>query len=338
MYWTLAYLSNERAGRRRAGDAEPYHDSYHTHRTCRDQCQHVSKKDSSALELWLPGSPLVPLNSPCCSSSQSRSTSPDDILLDPVNAAFTIATQNSPTEISLPIIDPYYGSKAPLSPGRPESSEIRGDFAALLEQIHKAFSKNLFPLSGDSLLTLIHLNVYRALIRNVELLQIEPEAVCNIEPTTLLLVPGSMIPPSLLPTQAQMKVPHSRWIDILPSPQLRDNLISNIGHFNEEELCNDLVGEIFKSQDLETETLSEESKAWLSRKMMRARGDNLDLAADKSGFVVWNQPWDARSWEVTSGFLVKWGWAVEGCEDLLRSTNHWRASRNEEPLRFEELK
>jgi hypothetical protein len=40
-------------------------------------------------------------------------------------------------------------------------------------------------------------------------------------------------------------------------------------------------------------------------------------------------------WEVTEGFLRKWGFLLEGCDELIESTNRWRALRGEERLIIE---
>jgi hypothetical protein len=47
----------------------------------------------------------------------------------------------------------------------------------------------------------------------------------------------------------QQEVPHPGWIDLLPCPQLRDNLILAVIEFNvdEDEILEDLIGDIFES-------------------------------------------------------------------------------------------
>ena len=51
------------------------------------------------------------------------------------------------------------------------------------------------------------------------------------------------------------------------------------------------------------------------------------------GLIIWGEPHDTSSWEVTPGFLAKWPWAMEGCDDLIESSNRWRLMRGEEPMR-----
>lgn len=54
-----------------------------------------------------------------------------------------------------------------------------------------------------------------------------------------------------------------------------------------------------------------------------------------SGLLVWSNPWEPSGWELTEGFMKKWGFLVNGCTDLVQSTNRWRDLRGEEPLVFE---
>ncbi|KAL5046772.1 hypothetical protein BDW71DRAFT_197418 [Aspergillus fruticulosus] len=46
----------------------------------------------------------------------------------------------------------------------------------------------------------------------------------------------------------------------------------------------------------------------------------------------WHKPHDPSNWEVTEGFIKKWGWVIQGGPDILRSTNKWRAKRGESPI------
>lgn len=53
------------------------------------------------------------------------------------------------------------------------------------------------------------------------------------------------------------------------------------------------------------------------------------------GCMVWGDPWRQDEWESSQGFVTKWGWLLKGCDDVVRSSNKWRASRGEEPLVIE---
>lgn len=51
-----------------------------------------------------------------------------------------------------------------------------------------------------------------------------------------------------------------------------------------------------------------------------------------AGVIVRREPWVVDGWEVTEEFVRNWGWVVQDCSDLFRSTNMWRARRGERPL------
>lgn len=55
------------------------------------------------------------------------------------------------------------------------------------------------------------------------------------------------IPPSLAPTPLQQNRYHSIWIDFIPFPRIRDNLIRHEGLFDHWDLIYDLVGELMSS-------------------------------------------------------------------------------------------
>lgn len=50
------------------------------------------------------------------------------------------------------------------------------------------------------------------------------------------------------------------------------------------------------------------------------------------GFIVWGEPWSPDAWEVSEGFVRKWGFLLQGCTEIFESTNKWRVSRGEEKL------
>ena len=50
------------------------------------------------------------------------------------------------------------------------------------------------------------------------------------------------------------------------------------------------------------------------------------------GVLVWADPWDASNWELTEGFLRKWGWTLRGATDLIDASNKWREKRGEDRL------
>jgi hypothetical protein len=168
--------------------------------------------------------------------------------------------------------------------------------------------------AADGLLVLVKFNVFRALLNNGRRLGFTTAGeylgddalspfVNPMRPEESL-PPFSSLPLALRPTKSQCQNPHHPWLDLFPDPVMRDNLIRATSAYDEAQLCADLIG--------------------LS-----------SAATGRSGLIVWGEPWDPSGWEVTSPFLKNWGWALRGCEGLLRATNYWRRKRGEPALNFE---
>ncbi|KAL4734674.1 hypothetical protein BDV11DRAFT_197769 [Aspergillus similis] len=177
----------------------------------------------------------------------------------------------------------------------------------------------------DLLLGLIRVNFLRALHTNIEVLgysaaEMHDEALSQFGtagPVKPLLRPtkSALFPASLQPTPIQLTIPHHPWLDLLPFPQMRDNLIlaeAGLGEgrgYDDIQLCRDMCGH-----------------------------GTLSLPADRrvgngeTGIIIWRDPWDPHGWEVTETFLRRWEWVVAGCTELFRATNRWRAVRGERPL------
>lgn len=66
--------------------------------------------------------------------------------------------------------------------------------------------------------------------------------------------------------------------------------------------------------------------------MMGTMFGTVDSGSAACGLLVWGDSWSIESWEMTEGFVAKWGWLVHGCEELVRATNRWRSERGEEEL------
>lgn len=114
----------------------------------------------------------------------------------------------------------------------------------------------------------------------------------------------SLCNPALLPTHLQQTVPHPDWIDLFPHPEGRDRLIIATGLYDEDDLWSDCVGGLFEGLP--------------------------DDEIKRRGVVAWSPPWDIAGWEMTEGFLRKWGWLLGGLEGMLEVTNCWRRQRGEE--------
>ncbi|KAK9489821.1 hypothetical protein V1508DRAFT_406799 [Lipomyces doorenjongii] len=163
----------------------------------------------------------------------------------------------------------------------------------------------------DNLLTLIKFNVFRALVNNTSAMGFTMEWLNDDaeSPFTCISHQGldiSHSPPMLRPTLLQRTVPHHPWIDLLPSPTLRDNILRAGVDFDDAELCFDLV-----------------------------EFCNLVGGSEGRGLIVWGcDPSDPYSWEVSEGFASKWGWVIRDCSELFLSTNYWREIRGEKKLLF----
>ncbi|KAL6230463.1 hypothetical protein BDW75DRAFT_222686, partial [Aspergillus navahoensis] len=205
----------------------------------------------------------------------------------------------------------------------------------------------VFPLSSDHLLHLIQYNVFRALITNKRTLNTLPTdlatcsatKLCRDDTTRFPINPN--IPPSLFPTNLQQTCYHSTWINVIPFPRIRDNLIRCEGRFDHGELMQDLTGELMTSiltprrRGTSGTATGPEDRLSLS---LPSGIDTDEVTAGRNGLIVWGEPHELQSWEATPGFLAKWAWAVEGCEELVEISNTWRIKRGEEPMQLSVLR
>lgn len=170
----------------------------------------------------------------------------------------------------------------------------------------------ILPLSSDHLITLLQYNVLRATIANHELLAdllgSRSNSGCSSEELHVLPTPKCLqvVPPSLYPTLLQQTLPHEEWVDAIPHPVWRDNILRAIGTFDEDEVWSDTIGGLFEGFP--------------------------HSEVEHRGIIAWWPPWHVSGWELSEGFYRKWGWLLRGCDDILEATNQWRRSRGEEPL------
>ncbi|EHK20438.1 uncharacterized protein TRIVIDRAFT_119702 [Trichoderma virens Gv29-8] len=170
----------------------------------------------------------------------------------------------------------------------------------------------IFPLSPDHcLLTMVQYNVQRASLFNMavlsllEHLPLECGGTLNLP--SLAIDPPRCVPPELLPTALQKSTPHEYWIDIFPCPVMRDNLIRLYSQYDAHDLHLDLAKSLYEGF----------------------------VDGEQRGCMVWGEPWTVNGWEVSEGFVRKWGFLLKGCSGLLASTNRWRESRGEDALTTE---
>jgi hypothetical protein len=150
-------------------------------------------------------------------------------------------------------------------------------------------------------------NVLRATMTNLAILSLLdtlPIECCAARELIDLLPTPDSIPPNFRPTPLQLSVPHDYWIDAFPVPEMRDNLIRLQGTYDQDELCLDLCGGLYEGFD----------------------------EIEMRGMLVWADPWRSDGWEVTEGFVKKWGFMLRGCGSLIDATNRYRTSRGEDRL------
>jgi hypothetical protein len=94
------------------------------------------------------------------------------------------------------------------------------------------------------------------------------------------------------------------WILSFPCQRLRDNLLWEQGKYDEDELCEDVCGGLYEGYD----------------------------DCEARGLLVWSSPWEVGSWEISVGFGERWGWLLEGCDEMWRATDRWRERRGEDSL------
>lgn len=155
------------------------------------------------------------------------------------------------------------------------------------------------------------------------------------------------LPDALRPTATQRRVLHHPWIDVLPHPQLRDNIIDALSddtsdrHVDEFELCHDLIevvrpdAEYMEQKQQGTVADGDWEKAKHDAQIyVTGIRESSEMSARPPSLMIWDtrMAWNTASWEVTAEFVDKWGFLLIGCDSLLAATNSWRERRGEKPL------
>lgn len=171
--------------------------------------------------------------------------------------------------------------------------------------------RKLYPISRDHLIPLIEYNVWRANLTNALILghvHLIGQRTCSFgQSPTIFPNPyqGDKLPESLQPTLLQRTHQHPEWIDIFPSPRMRDNAVRAHHLISREELCADMLG--------------------------RMSGGQYNT---EPAIMVWSNPWEPAGWELSEAFIRKWWLLFNGCDDLFEATNRWRSLRGDDPLAF----
>ena len=208
------------------------------------------------------------------------------------------------------------------------------------------FPKPEPDLMADTLLHLTQYNAFRGLLNNKMTLvgkvaAFAPELGHEVSmmreegfrfPIVLQPLEGAL-PSNLMPTELQKTFSHASWIDFVPFPQMRDNLIRWEGSFSHREFCEDVIGTTFIHSDLFLGRTSAQDPPEVRKRWTVKFEDDSDTT--KRGLVIWGDPHLPQNWEATLGFLQKWSWVAQGCDELIMSSNAWRGLRGEEPFCLE---
>ncbi|EER24922.1 hypothetical protein CPC735_015200 [Coccidioides posadasii C735 delta SOWgp] len=121
--------------------------------------------------------------------------------------------------------------------------------------------------------------------------------------------------PDLRPSSEQITIQHHPYIDILPFPTLRKNLITHQEEIDEDEFFLDILTGLV---------------CWGGAGIGRKDRE------DSTGYASTGTPWDVRSWEARVWFLKKY-WTLLGGEDgeLVRQSEWWRSIRGDDTLNTE---
>lgn len=159
----------------------------------------------------------------------------------------------------------------------------------------------------DLLLTLIKFNVFRALMANDQALGfanqwLDWEAISPFfhANNRRCAATEQTCPANLMPTDVQLIVEHHPWIDLLPDPKMRTNILLLGDDYDDTPLCHDIVDDRHARQS--------------------------------ESLIVWGDPCDPESWEIGEDFSRKWATIVQGCHRLFKATNNWRVRRGEPKL------
>lgn len=131
--------------------------------------------------------------------------------------------------------------------------------------------------------------------------------IAALQRATPILSPRATrsVPATLQPVALQHQIVHDVLIDIIPHARLRHNILRAIA-----------------SQQLNAADFSS---------YLRASGalESTQGHWQRGGLVVWSSPEQLASWELSETFVRRFPYLLQGCEDLLASTNQWRGRRGE---------
>jgi hypothetical protein len=165
----------------------------------------------------------------------------------------------------------------------------------------------LLSPSRERLLTLTRYNIMRAFIANITSIGLDIKTIGTRIPSPFTLESAtndswlSRIPIALRPTDLQRTRPHHPYMDLFPLASMREALIEADGTMDHHEFNADIMGTGITFEG-------------------------------RPGIIVWGEPWDPFSMELTEEFAQKWSQLFSRCPELLESTNYWRAKRDQPRL------
>ncbi|EXK75869.1 hypothetical protein FOQG_19367 [Fusarium oxysporum f. sp. raphani 54005] len=229
---------------------------------------------------------------------------------------------------------------------QPQVTKVRRIPSRALLSLEPKVVHNTGPsLPADHILThLITHNACRGLMHNRSVVRVGASYISAVHDppllpdfaigceTVVLRPTHRTMPIDLLPTQLQMKNPHPTWMDTLPFPEIRDNLIRRQYLFNHKHFLEDLVGDLVYLHPLPAQNQSGPVSTTSSQ--LHRQQDDGQSASDGKGLILWGEPYLKENWEATARFLTKWSWAVEGCRELVDISNKWRTTRGEYSLQI----
>jgi hypothetical protein len=194
---------------------------------------------------------------------------PVESVLQPANegskAAQAITRQEQPIDLDPEDIGPWQSFSTAIASTQPQVSKLsqvavrfcKSDYEKAdktIRQFQEWIARNHMTGSPTAyqVLVLIKFNIFRALCNNALMLgfpiefTMEDNALSPFTPKSkygkYLTSPERIleIPGNLRPTALQRVIPHHPWLDLLPVPRMRDNLILAEDGYDGFELCEDL--------------------------------------------------------------------------------------------------
>lgn len=192
-------------------------------------------------------------------------------------------------------------------------TDLHDKIREFLQRVSTNWGLNL-PTPHD-LPLVTRLNTFDALARNALMLRIPLEYLETDDYSSVFNYHGPPppstekpdLPTNLQPTALQQTVTHHSWLDLFPIPQMRDNILRgiNAGEYDEDVLCDALCCDLLKFDD-----------------------------TTNAALVVWGESWDAAGWEFGAEFFMRWGVLLQGCAEVLETTNYWRQKRGARRLEY----